>query len=61
MEAFFSTLTTALAYRFESCGEAKVQLFDYIDGLYNQRRLTPSLGTFRWISVALIITPPITT
>ena len=38
MEAFFSTVKTELADRFESCGEAKMQLFDYIEVFYNQRR-----------------------
>jgi hypothetical protein len=29
--AFFSTVKTELADRFESCGEAQMQLFDYIE------------------------------
>jgi hypothetical protein len=29
--AFFSTMKTELADRFESCGEAQMQLFDYIE------------------------------
>jgi hypothetical protein len=28
---------TELADRFESCGEAQMQLFDYIEVFYNQR------------------------
>jgi transposase InsO family protein len=44
MEAFFSTLKTELADRFESCGEAKMQLFDYIEVFYNQRRRHSTLG-----------------
>jgi putative transposase len=38
MEAFFSTVKTELADRFESCGDAKMELFDYIEVFYNQRR-----------------------
>jgi transposase InsO family protein len=44
MEAFFSTLKTELADRFESCGEAKMQLFDYIEVFYNQRRRHSTIG-----------------
>jgi ribonuclease BN (tRNA processing enzyme) len=38
MEAFFSTLKTELADHFDSHGEAKRELFDYIDAFYNTRR-----------------------
>lgn len=38
MEAFFSTVKTELADRFASCGDAKMELFDYIEVFYNQRR-----------------------
>jgi putative transposase len=38
MEAFFSTVKMELADRFESCGGATMQLFDYIEVFYNQRR-----------------------
>ena len=31
MEAFFSSLKSELADRFPSCGEAKMELFDYIE------------------------------
>jgi len=44
MEAFFSTLKTELADRFESCGEAKMQLFDYVEVFYNQRRRHSTIG-----------------
>jgi putative transposase len=44
MEAFFSTLKTELADRFESYGDAKMQLFDYIEGFYNQRRRHSTIG-----------------
>ena len=44
MEAFFSTLKTELADRFESGGEAKMQLFDYIEVFYNQRRRHSTIG-----------------
>jgi putative transposase len=38
MEAFFSTLKTELADTFASHGEAKRELFDYIEAFYNTRR-----------------------
>jgi putative transposase len=44
MEAFFSTLKTELADRFESCGDAKRQLFDYIEVFYNHRRRHSTIG-----------------
>jgi transposase InsO family protein len=44
MEAFFSSLKSELADRFESCGEAKMELFDYIEVFYNQRRRHSTLG-----------------
>lgn len=44
MESFFSTLKSELGERFESCGVAKVELFDYIEVFYNQRRRHSTLG-----------------
>ena len=44
MEAFFSTVKTELADRFESCGDAKMQLFDYLEVFYNQRRRHSTIG-----------------
>ena len=44
MESFFSTLKSELGERFESCGEAKMELFDYIEVFYNQRRRHSKLG-----------------
>jgi putative transposase len=44
MEAFFSSLKTELADRFESCGAAKMALFDYIEVFYNQRRRHSTIG-----------------
>jgi putative transposase len=44
MESFFSTVKTELADRFDSCGEAKMQLFDYIEVFYNQRRRHSTIG-----------------
>ena len=44
MEAFFSTVKSELADRFESGGLAKMALFDYIDVFYNQRRRHSTLG-----------------
>lgn len=38
MEAFFSTLKTELADAFASHGQAKRELFDYIEAFYNTRR-----------------------
>jgi transposase InsO family protein len=38
MEAFFSTLKTELADAFASPGQAKRELFDYIEAFYNRRR-----------------------
>jgi putative transposase len=44
MEAFFSTVKTELADRFESHGDAKMQLFDYIEVFYNQGRRHSTIG-----------------
>ena len=44
MEAFFSSLKSEVADRFPSCGEAKMELFDYIEVFYNQRRRHSTLG-----------------
>ena len=44
MEAFFSTVKSELGERFESNGEAKMQLFDYIEVFDNQRRRHSSVG-----------------
>ena len=44
MEAFFSSLKSELADRFASCGEAKMELFDYIEVFYNQRRRHSTIG-----------------
>ena len=44
MESFFSTVKSELADRFESCGDAKMALFDYIEVFYNQRRRHSTLG-----------------
>jgi putative transposase len=44
MEAFFSSLKSELADRFPSCGDAKRELFDYIEVFYNQRRRNSTLG-----------------
>jgi putative transposase len=44
MEAFFSTVKIELADRFDSCGEAKMQLFDYLEMFYNQRRRHSTIG-----------------
>jgi transposase InsO family protein len=44
MEAFFSTVKFELGERFESYGEAKEKLFDYIEVFYNQERRHSTLG-----------------
>jgi putative transposase len=44
MEAFLSTVKSETADRFASCGEAKMELFDYIEVFYNQRRRHSTLG-----------------
>jgi transposase InsO family protein len=44
MEAFFSSLKFELNDRFETCGEAKMELFDYIEVFYNQRRRHSTIG-----------------
>ena len=44
MESFFSTLKSELADRFDSFGEAQMELFDDIEVFYNQRRRHSTLG-----------------
>jgi transposase InsO family protein len=44
MESFFSTVKMELADRFDSCGEAKRELFAYIEMFYNQRRRHSTIG-----------------
>ena len=44
MEAFFSSVKSETADRFASCGEAKMELFDYIEVFYNQRHRHSTLG-----------------
>ena len=44
MESFFSTVKSELREHFESNGEAKMELFDYIEVFYNQRRRHSTLG-----------------
>lgn len=44
IEAFFSSVKSETADRFASCGEAKMELFDYIEVFYNQRRRHSTLG-----------------
>ena len=38
MEAFFSSVKSEVADRFDGCGDAKMELFDFIEVFYNQRR-----------------------
>jgi transposase InsO family protein len=44
MESWFSTLKTELGEHFESAGDAKAKLFDFIEVFYNQQRMHSSLG-----------------
>ena len=44
MESFFSTVKTELGDQFASHGDAKMELFDYIEVFYNQRRRHSTLG-----------------
>ena len=44
MESFFSTVKSELGERFDNCGEAKMELFDFIEVFYNQRRRHSTLG-----------------
>ena len=44
MESFFSTVKIELADRFASLSEAKMELFDYIEVFYSQRRRHSTLG-----------------
>ena len=44
MESWFSTVKQELGERFESCGQAKMELFDDIEVFYNQRRRHTTLG-----------------
>src|SRR5713226_5750421 len=44
MESFFSTVKSELVDRFDSCGEAKMELFDFIEVFYNQRRRHSTIG-----------------
>ena len=44
MESFFSTVKHELADQFASHGDAKMELFDYIEVFYNQRRRHSTIG-----------------
>jgi putative transposase len=44
MESFFSTVKSELGEHFESHGMAKMEVFDYIEVFYNQRRRHSTLG-----------------
>ena len=44
IESWFSSVKSELGEHFESCGEAKMALFDYIEVFYNQRRRHSTLG-----------------
>ena len=44
MESWFSTVKHELGEHFDSCGKAKMALFDYIEVFYNQRRRHSTLG-----------------
>ena len=44
MESYFSTIKSELGEHFDSHGDAKMELFDYIEVFYNQRRRHSTLG-----------------
>ena len=44
MDSFFSTVKSELGEHFDSHGEAKMALFDYIEVFYNQKRRHSTLG-----------------
>ena len=44
MESFFATVKSEEAERFDSHGEAKMALFDFIEVFYNQRRRHSTIG-----------------
>ena len=44
MESFFSTVKSELGEHVDSHGDAKMELFDYIEVFYNQRRRHSTLG-----------------
>ena len=44
VESFFSTVKSEFRHSFDSCGETKVELFDYLEVSYNQRRPHSTLG-----------------
>jgi len=44
MESFFSTVKSELGEHFDSHGHAKMEVFDYIEVFYNQRRRHSTLG-----------------
>ena len=44
MESFFSTVKTELADQFASYGDAKMEVFDYLEVFYNQRRRHSTIG-----------------
>ena len=44
MESFFSTVKSELGEHFDSHGDAKTELFDYIEMFYNQQRRHSTLG-----------------
>jgi putative transposase len=43
MEIHLSTVKLEVADRFDSCGELKMELFDYIEMSCNQRRRHPTI------------------
>ena len=44
MESFFSTVKNELGEHFDTHGKAKMELFDYIEVFYNQRRRHSTIG-----------------
>jgi hypothetical protein len=44
VESFFSTVKSELGDRFDGCGEAEMELFDYIEVLHDQQRRHSTSG-----------------
>jgi transposase InsO family protein len=44
VESFFSTVKSEVCDRFDSFGEGKMELFDFIEVFYNQRRRHSTIG-----------------
>jgi putative transposase len=64
MESFYATLKSELGEQFDSDGDAKIALFEYIEAFYNQRRRHSTLGqispaAYERRARAIAMVPPI--